>query len=87
MMPLLKQRLTRLSEGANFKEAFADIAMLAHPRFTAPSIMVLDGSDTAVAAIFQQFIDGAWQLVSFFSKQLTPSECLDSTFGRQLLAA
>ena len=45
-----------------------------------------DASDTAIGAVLQQYVDGQWQPVSFFSKKLKPAETRYSTFDRELLA-
>ena len=45
-----------------------------------------DASDTAVGAVLQQHINGAWHPISFFSKKMKPAETRYSTFDRELLA-
>ena len=45
-----------------------------------------DASGTAVGAALQQYIDGSWTPISFFSKKLKPAEVRYSTFDRELLA-
>lgn len=40
---------------------------------------------TAVGAVLQQYVDGQWQPISFFSKKLQPAETQYSTFDRELL--
>ena len=45
-----------------------------------------DASDTAVGAVLQQFINGQWTPLSYFSKKLTPTEAKYSSFDRELLA-
>ena len=45
-----------------------------------------DASDVAVGAVLQQYVDGMWHLISFFSKKMKPAETRYSTFDRELLA-
>ncbi len=52
----------------------------------APTCIVKDASNVAVGAVLQQYIDDAWQPISFFSKSLQPAEKKYSTFDRELLA-
>ena len=48
---------------------------------------MVDASATAVGGVLQQFIEGVWRPLSFFSKLLTPAETRYSAFDRELLAA
>ena len=45
-----------------------------------------DASDVAIGAILQQFLDGKWCPLSYFSRKLSPTEQRYSTFDRELLA-
>jgi len=45
-----------------------------------------DASDTAVGAVLQQFIDGCWCPIVFFSRKLNTAESEYSAFDRELLA-
>ena len=45
-----------------------------------------DASDSAVGAVFQQFVDNSLQPISYFSRKLKPAEIRYSTFDRELLA-
>ncbi|XP_034074694.1 uncharacterized protein LOC117547890 [Gymnodraco acuticeps] len=56
------------------KTAFAQAALLAHPSSTAPISITTDASDYAVGAVHEQWVEGAWQPLAFFSYQLTPRE-------------
>ena len=60
--------------------------MLSHPKLAAPTSLATDASDTAVGAVLQQFVDGVWQPISYFSRKLSPAETKYSTFDRELLA-
>lgn len=67
------------------KKQLAEVTTLAHQKPNAPLSLVTDASDGAVGAVLQQFTDSGWQPLSFFSKQMTPTETRYSTFGRELL--
>uniref|UniRef100_A0A3P8SD44 Gypsy retrotransposon integrase-like protein 1 n=1 Tax=Amphiprion percula TaxID=161767 RepID=A0A3P8SD44_AMPPE len=51
-----------------------------------PEFWECDASDYAVGAVHEQWVEGAWQLLAFFSRQLTPRERKYSAFDRELLA-
>ena len=48
--------------------------------------VMTDASDRVVGAVLQQHIRNLWQLISYFSKKLKPSELKYSTFDLELLA-
>ena len=58
------------------KQILANATLLVHP----------DSSDVAVGGVLQQFLNGMWQPLSFFSKKLNPAETRYSAFDRKLLA-
>ena len=58
--------------------------MLVHPHPNAATCITTDASNVAV---LEQFIEGQWKPISFFSKKLTPAELNYSAFDRELLAA
>ena len=68
------------------KTALADATMLSHPKPGASISLTSDASDQAVEAVLEQYVDGFWQPLVFFSKQLRPPEKKYSTFDRELLA-
>ena len=68
------------------KQALADATMLAHPLQDAPTALTTDASDTAVGGVLEQWVNGTWQPLSFFSRQLKSNEVKYSTFDRELLA-
>ncbi|KAK3735900.1 hypothetical protein RRG08_041086 [Elysia crispata] len=68
------------------KAALADATMLSHPKPGASISLTSDASDQAVGAVLEQYVDGFWQPLAFFSKQLRPPEQKYSTFDRELLA-
>ena len=92
---------TRLSPKSNFdlkwnknaesafsetKQILANATLLVHPDSTAQINITCDASDVAVSGVLQQFLNGMWQPLSFFSKKLNPAETRYSAFDRELLA-
>ncbi len=68
------------------KEALAAASLLCYPQSDAPTSLATDASDTAIGAVLQQHIEGAWCPISFFSRKLTPAETRYSAFDKELLA-
>ena len=68
------------------KEALANASLLYYPAAAAPTCLVTDASNTAVGAVLQQYVNGTWHPISFFSRKMTPAETRYSTFDRELLA-
>lgn len=68
------------------KMALANAALLAHPSPMAPVALTTDASDYAVGAVCEQWVNGAWQPLAFFSRKLRDAERKYSTFDRELLA-
>ncbi|GFR76560.1 Pol polyprotein [Elysia marginata] len=58
--------------------------MLSHPKPNAPIALTTDASDQAVRAVLEQYVQGVWQPLAFFSKRLRPPEQKYSTFDREL---
>ena len=67
------------------KNALCQAAMLVHPSPRAPIALTTDASDYAVGAVLEQWAEGFWQPLAFFSRQLVPRERKYSTFDRELL--
>ena len=88
----IKQGKTLLwEEGAttafnSSKEMLAKATLLHHPKPEALTNITTDASDVAVGAVLQQYIEGAWRPIAYFSKKLLPAETRYSTFDRELLA-
>ena len=82
-LPWNEQALTAFH---STKEALTSATLLSHPKAEAPTCLMTDASDVVVGAVLQQYIDGAWQPLSYFSKKLQPAETRYSTFDRELLA-
>ena len=70
----------------NTKQALGHATLLVYPKSDAPTCVVTDASDIAVGAVLQQFTEGMWKPISFFSKKMKPAETRYSTFDRELLA-
>ena len=68
------------------KQILANATLLVHPDSTAQLNITCDASDVAVGGVLQQFLNGMWQPLSFFSKKLNPAETRYSAFDRELLA-
>ena len=68
------------------KEALAKATLLVHPKPDAPINIMTDASDVAIGAVLQQYLDGQWCPLSYFSRKLSPTEQCYSTFDRELLA-
>lgn len=68
------------------KQALANATLLHHPLSQAPTALTTDASEYAVGAVLQQFIDGGWRPLAFFSKRFRPPETKYSAFDRELLA-
>jgi cleavage and polyadenylation specificity factor subunit 1 len=60
--------------------------MLAHPDGAAPIALVTDASTTAMGAVLQQWAQNAWQLLAFFSKNMSTVQQKYSAYDRELLA-
>ena len=68
------------------EELLATATLLNHPAPDAPTCIMTDASDVAVGAVLQQFIDGIWKPISYFSRKLNPAESRYSTYDQELLA-
>ncbi len=64
--------------------ALAEAILLEHPELDAPTCIMTDASELAVEAVLQQFIDGQWKSLAYFSKSLKPAETWYSAFDREL---
>ncbi len=68
------------------KRSLSEAVMLIHPQPNAPTCITTDASNQAVGAVLEQFIDGQWKPISFFSRKLHQAELNYSAFDRELLA-
>ena len=53
---------------------FANATLLVHPDPMAQLNITCDASDVAVGGVLQQYLNGMWQPLSFFSQKLSPAE-------------
>ena len=56
------------------KNALADIILLVHPKPGAPTCIMMDASDAAVGAVLQQYMNGLWLPLAYFSHTLKPAQ-------------
>ena len=68
------------------KQILANATLLVHPDPMAQINITCDASDVALGGVLQQYLNGMWQPLSFFSKKLNPAETRYSAFNRELLA-
>lgn len=68
------------------KLSLQNAAVLAYPLPTVPISLFADASDTCVGAVLQQYSDGKWQPLAYFSKKLTVAQTKYSTYDKELLA-
>ena len=69
------------------KAALSTATRLQHPVPDARLAIASDASQCHVGGVLQQWVDGAWAPLAFFSKKLNQAEEKYSTFNRELLAA
>ncbi|BHF81006.1 hypothetical protein SprV_0702413500 [Sparganum proliferum] len=69
------------------KALLADATLLTHFHADVPISVMVDSSNVAVGAVFQQSLPDSTVPLAFFSKKLSKAESRYSTFGRELLAA
>lgn len=70
----------------NCKKALAEATLLYYPDPTRPLGLFVDASNTAAGAVLQQFSNGIWQPLGFYSEKFTSGQRNYSTFGRELIA-
>lgn len=68
------------------KHSLANAALLAHPKLDAPLAVVVDASLKAIGAALQQWTNGSWQPLAFYSHKLSQSQQKWSAYDRELLA-
>lgn len=64
----------------------ADAVLLAHPAPDAPIRLVTDASDTGMGAALEQWQNGDWKPLAFFSRGFTSTQKRYSTYDRELTA-
>ena len=68
------------------KQALASATLLIHPSNTATTCLIVDASNLAVGGVLEQFLDGNWKPLAFFSRKLDKAQKNYSTFDRELFA-
>lgn len=68
------------------KELLANATLLSHPLENATLALQCDASDTAMGAVLQQFDQGTWRPLGFYSKKFTNTQKGYSTYDRELQA-
>ena len=67
------------------KEALSPAALLVHPSPTATTCLTTGASDLAIGGVLQQFLDGQWKPLAFFSRKLEKAQQSYSTFDHEIL--
>ena len=70
----------------NSKKLLTNAALLRHPNPANPIALTTDASSFAVGGVLEEYVDGAWAPLAFWSKHLQPSQQKYSTYKRELLA-
>ena len=52
-------------------EALAKATLLSYPKPDAPMYLITDASNTAAGAVLQQYAEGRWSPLAFFSKKIS----------------
>ena len=68
------------------KRMIMDATMLAHPDPAAPIALTTDASKLGIGGVLEQFSNGVWQPLGFWSRHLKPAQHKWSTFRRELYA-
>ena len=75
-VPNDKESLHRFVGLINYLSTLSDAVMLVHHNQNAPTLITTDASNRAVGGVLEQFINGQWKPISFFSKKLCQAELL-----------
>lgn len=67
------------------KASLASATLLHHPHPSAMTSITVDASNKAVGAQLEQFLNGDWCPIAFFSRKLSQAETKYSAFDRELL--
>ena len=70
----------------NAKRLLMEAAALSYPDPGAPIALTTDASLYGIGATLEQFVDGSWQPLGYFSKLLGPGQRKWSTYKRELYA-
>ena len=101
LQPLYEAATTKLQRASfiqhwtqhNLEESFNEAKQLltkavelAHPDPTAPLSLTTDASKTAIGGVLEQYAEGTWQPLGFWSKSLKPDKQAWTTFLWELFA-
>ena len=68
------------------KDMLVQACELCHPDPNSPIAITTDASEKSIGAVLEQFTDGKWMPLGFWSRHLKPATQKWSTFRRELLA-
>jgi len=68
------------------KRRLAETTLLVHPRGNAKLLLRTDASNVAMGAVLEQYQEGEYKPLGFFSKKLSETQQNYSTYDRELLA-
>ena len=68
------------------KQMLMEATMLNHPDPSAPLSLTTDASKKAIGGVLEQFVNGMWQPLGFWSRHLKQSQQAWTTFRRELYA-
>ena len=70
----LKWTDTATTAFQEIKDALANTTLLVHPQPDAPINVMMDTSDITIGGVLQQFLDGQWCPLAYFSRRLSSTE-------------
>ena len=70
----LQWTTTATSAFEEIKDTLAKTTLLAHPKSDAPINVMTYASDVAIRTVLQQYLDGKWCPLSYFSRKPSPTE-------------
>ena len=68
------------------KKLLANATLLVHPDPNAPLALTTDAFATAIGGVLEQFVEGHWQPLGFWSNHLSKDKIKWTTYRRELLA-
>lgn len=68
------------------KQSLASATLLHYPDASKPLSLLIDASNTAAGAVLQQYDEGSWKPIGFYSEKFSSPQLKYSTFGRELTA-
>lgn len=68
------------------KRQLSNVTLLAYPKDSATLALKTDASDFVIGAALEQYADGKWEPLGFFSRKLDKTQIKYSTYDRELLA-